>query len=230
MSVSYVLAGGSAHRIIAHAVRTSSLRNISLRHNRIAAAGTVAIALMIRDYPDVVSGNITPTSSAPTTPPMSPGVALPSPLPNTTSQLPPLVPSRPSGVLPPPRHPTQTLQPTYTPYIPRSRRGPSASAAPMGDPLSATGQPIPLITSSAQGGVTTRHSVPSSGSQGTHQDHGPSAALLDKVRALDALPRLGALRTLDLRGNDIRVRLECMTLEEHPLKCFRAGSLTLHKF
>ena len=38
-----------------------------------------------------------------------------------------------------------------------------------------------------------------------NHDHGPSAALLDKVRALDALPRLGALRTLDLRGNDIRV-------------------------
>ncbi|KIJ49254.1 hypothetical protein M422DRAFT_247057 [Sphaerobolus stellatus SS14] len=35
-------------------------------------------------------------------------------------------------------------------------------------------------------------------------DHGPSAALLDKVRALDSLPRLGALKTLDLRGNDIR--------------------------
>jgi protein phosphatase 1 regulatory subunit 37 len=34
---------------------------------------------------------------------------------------------------------------------------------------------------------------------------GPSAALLDKVRALDALPRVGALRTLDLRGNDLRV-------------------------
>lgn len=34
---------------------------------------------------------------------------------------------------------------------------------------------------------------------------GPSAALLDKVRALDALPRLGALRTLDLKGNDLRV-------------------------
>lgn len=37
--------------------------------------------------------------------------------------------------------------------------------------------------------------------------HGPSAALLDKVRALDSLPRLGELRTLDLRGNDIRVSL-----------------------
>jgi len=34
---------------------------------------------------------------------------------------------------------------------------------------------------------------------------GPSAALLDKVRALDALPRVGALRTLDLKGNDLRV-------------------------
>jgi hypothetical protein len=35
---------------------------------------------------------------------------------------------------------------------------------------------------------------------------GPSATLLDKVRALDALPRVGALQTLDLRGNDLGVR------------------------
>jgi hypothetical protein len=183
---------------------------------------------MIRDYPDVVSGGITPASSAPSTPPMSPAAIMPSPLPNTTGPLPPPVPSRPSGVLPPPRHPTQTLQPTYTPYIPRSRRGPPVSSATIGDPLSATGQPIPLITSSAQGGVTTRHSISSSGPQGL-QDHGPSAALLDKVRALDALPRLGALRTLDLKGNDIRVSLECVTLDEYPLKRCRPGSLTLPK-
>lgn len=39
-----------------------------------------------------------------------------------------------------------------------------------------------------------------------HHDTGPSAALMDKVRALDSLPRLGALRTLDLKGNDLRVR------------------------
>ncbi|KAI9465794.1 hypothetical protein BJY52DRAFT_1113105 [Lactarius psammicola] len=189
---------------LAHTVRTSSLRNISLRHNRISAAGAVAIALMIRDYPDVVSGGITPTSSAPSTPPMSPGAGLPAQLPSTTGQAFPTVPSRSGGVLPPPRHPTQTLQPTYTPYIPRSRRAPPASAAAIGDPLSATGHPIPLITSSAQGGVTARHPISPSATQGTYQDYGPSAALLDKVRALDALPRLGALRTLDLRGNDIR--------------------------
>lgn len=52
------------------------------------------------------------------------------------------------------------------------------------------------------------------GSAHTHDDKrnshihaGPSAALLDKVRALDSLPRLGELKTLDLRGNDIRVCL-----------------------
>lgn len=61
-----------------------------------------------------------------------------------------------------------------------------------------------------------RHSVisaPAAAAAGTgtgsHKDplQGPSAALLDKVRALDSLPRLGELRTLDLRGNDIRVSI-----------------------
>ena len=76
------------------------------------------------------------------------------------------------------------------------------------------GESVPLITSSAQGGITTRHLPPrlSNISITNHVKHapheqGPSAALLDKVRALDNLPRLGALRTLDLRGNDIRARL-----------------------
>ncbi|KAG1811092.1 hypothetical protein EV424DRAFT_1570860 [Suillus variegatus] len=63
--------------------------------------------------------------------------------------------------------------------------------------------------------IITHHLAPNTGPQrsegGLHpngtahrHDDGPSAALLDKVRALDALPRLGALRTLDLRGNDLR--------------------------
>ena len=63
--------------------------------------------------------------------------------------------------------------------------------------------------------MTTRHPIPAAPAElglavpgsGTLPRHnqGPSAALLDKVRALDALPRLGALRTLDLKGNDLRV-------------------------
>jgi protein phosphatase 1 regulatory subunit 37 len=190
----------------ARAVRTSSLRNISLRHNRITATGAVALALMIRDYPDVVPAT---TSTPPS--PSSGTIELASPPPTPTMSHPslpaPLSPNATKPVLPPPRHSPISPQTTYTPYIPRSRRG---VVPPSPNPLSSTGQPIPIITSSSQGGVTTRHLVPSGqDSQGSMPRHsqGPSAALLDKVRALDALPRLGALRTLDLRGNDLRVRL-----------------------
>lgn len=198
----------------ARVVRTSSLRNISLRHNKITATGggAVALALMIRDYPDVVpgSGTGTPGSPSPTTSPassifMSPP---PSPLPSSTN-LP--HPMRTGAVPPPPRHPSVLgPQTTYTPYIPRSKR---ATAAQHPNPLSATGQPVPIITSNSHGGVTTRHAAPGpaktdslsvNGVPGRYDD-GPSVALLDKVRALDTLPRLGALRTLDLRGNDLRV-------------------------
>ena len=76
---------------------------------------------------------------------------------------------------------------------------------------------VPVITSSSGGGVVVRHTVNGTvnagGVGGLHPakkgSGGPSAALLDNVRALDSLPRLGELRTLDLRGNDIRV---CYTI------------------
>ncbi|CAA7270344.1 unnamed protein product [Cyclocybe aegerita] len=220
----------AALETLCRAVRTSSLKNISLRHNRISASGGVALALMIRDYPDVVptplspvpsSSSATPSSSAassPTTsvsnlsiasPPATPTISSPSPL---SARVPGHNGSNSSisGVVslpPPPRHPPLGVQTTYTPYVPRARRG-RAPPTTATNPLSPTGQHIPLITSSSQGGVTMRHPVPNGGVPGAngvpHHDAGPSAALLDKVRALDNLPRLGALRTLDLKGNDLR--------------------------
>ena len=57
--------------------------------------------------------------------------------------------------------------------------------------------------------------------------HGPSAALLDKVRALDSLPRLGELRTLDLRGNDIRVREFTLNSRLPRLACCFHGNLNI---
>ncbi|KAG5637415.1 hypothetical protein H0H81_004673 [Sphagnurus paluster] len=214
---------------LARAVRTSSLRNISLRHNRINATGAVALALMIRDYPDVVPAGLaspassfsTPTSSAASSPTSSlsslPVASLPA---TPVTPIPPQsAPARAGPILPPPRHPTTTsLQTTYTPYIPRARRG-AARPPPTPNPLSPSGQQIPIITSSSQGGVTTRHPVhPHSAAPTTSQfeppsrhEAGPSAALLDKVRALDALPRIGALRTLDLKGNDLRASYNDMT-------------------
>lgn len=197
--------------VLARVIRHSSLRNVSLRHNRINATGAVALALMIRDYPDVVP--TTPNSS--TFPAHASIISSPpsSPIPPSAHLPPPSPVARTGPVLPPPRHPSSMPpQTTYTPYVPRARRG-VAAAQPL--PLSASGHPVPIITSSPQGGVTTRHLAPNTGPQrsegGLHpngtahrHDDGPSAALLDKVRALDALPRLGALRTLDLRGNDLR--------------------------
>lgn len=173
---------------------------------------------MIRDYPDVVPASATSTPGSPLTS-SSPSSSIfmsppPSPMPSSTNLPPPI---RTGPIPPPPRHPGASgPQTTYTPYIPRSKR---VSAPQPPNPLSATGQPVPLITSNSHGGVTTRHPAPAppktegvgvNGAPVRHDD-GPSAALLDKVRALDALPRLGALRTLDLRGNDLRVSRTCCT-------------------
>ncbi|KAJ7763033.1 hypothetical protein B0H16DRAFT_1718865 [Mycena metata] len=270
----------------ARAVRTSTLRNISLRHNKISPTGAVALALMIRDYPDVLAA---PTATSPSSTFLTNSYSHSSVPPSPTiaahhldhlrehhhpqayngggsgggsGNASPVLPTGPNsgiglglgglGALnsslahaqsqiqaqgqgqggkppPPPRHPVQTItaaQTTYTPYEPR-RRQQSANAG--------TGTGVgAVVASSVFGGVTARH-VPSPTSSspassiygGVHgygagdkerearearereaareeERDGPSAALLDKVRALDALPRVGALRTLDLRGNDLR--------------------------
>ena len=215
-----------AHSLAAHSVRKSSLRNISLRHNRISATGAVAIALMIKDYPDRFPSSSEngsgPPSPATSTSSLSFSSPPPTPIPQTrtlpTLTIPngaPPAPPKARPVLPPPRHPSAAPQTTYTPYIPRARRGASNGVPTPGNtnPLSASGKPIPIITSSAQGGVTARHPMPPPPSHPAHANergldttlkHGPSAALLEQVRALDNLPRLGALQTLDLKGNDIR--------------------------
>ncbi|KAF8154473.1 hypothetical protein B0H34DRAFT_660189 [Crassisporium funariophilum] len=203
----------AALETLCRAVRTSSLRNISLRHNRITASGGVALALMIRDYPDVVPAPLSPmpsgaSSSAASSPTLSiSSLSMVSPPATPTNTVASPLSARPGPVLPPPRHPPVGMQTTYTPYVPKARRG-RATPTTATNPLSPTGHHIPIITSSSQGGVTTRHPVPggpgNGNSDGTRHDGGPSAALLDKVRALDNLPRLGALRTLDLKGNDLR--------------------------
>lgn len=189
----------SALETLAHAVRDSTLRNISLRYNRVSAAGAVALALMIKDYPDTI-----PSSNV-----LSPSTLSPPPTPRhvpareISPQLPPSPLPKAGPILPPPRHPPKPATPTtYTPYIPRSRRNVIGPTSPMNNT-------IPIITSNSQGGITTaRHpstpQTPGFMPSTPTNHHGPSAALLDKVRALDTLPRLGALRTLDLKGNDIR--------------------------
>jgi len=182
-------------------VRDSTLRNISLRYNRVSAAGAVALALMIKDYPDTIPSSNMLSPSLSISPQSTP---LDTPTRESSPQL-PLSPLPTAGpVLPPQRHPPKPTTPTtYTPYIPRSKRN-------VIGPMSPRNNTIPIITSNSQGGITTaRHPqtslTPGLAPSTPTNHHRPSAALLDKVRALDTLPRLGALRTLDLKGNDIRV-------------------------
>lgn len=192
----------------------------------------------------------TPTTGSPPLTPSTLGRPLPSFQAQTrtspNAQNAPLPPPRAGPMPPPPVHPANApLQTTYTPYIPRRRAaaasGATASARALQyatrapDPLSPTGQQVPIITSSAQGGVTMRHPVPQP--PGKHatvpKDQGPSAALFVQVRALDALPRLGELRTLDLRGNDIRVSayLHAGALKNFlTLASIRMVSTTSHRF
>ena len=107
----------------ARTVRTSSLQNISLRHNKISATGggAVSLALMTRDYPDAVPA---PNVATPGTPLSSPASSLfmsppPSPHPSVTNIMPP--PTRMGPIPPPPRRPALAPQTAYTSYIPRSK-------------------------------------------------------------------------------------------------------------
>ena len=183
------------------------MQNISLRHNRVSAAGAVALALMIKDYPDTIPSSNTLSPSLSLSPPSTP---LDTPTRESSPRLPLSPLPRAGPVLPPPRHPPTATPTTYTPYIPRSKRSAIGTMSP-------TNNSIPIITSNSQGGITTARHPPMPSKPGftpptSINHHGPSAALLDKVRALDTLPRLGALRTLDLKGNDIRVSTPIETL------------------
>ena len=187
----------------AQGVRSSDLKNISLRRNRIGPLGAVALAIMIRDYPD----GATLTSLSPQ-----------------------------SNTLPSLQYapPTADRSPTPLPYAARRR------TVPKGDedaPL----PPIPLVISSAAGGVTSRilpegYKPPAppkhplvmpAGGNSAMQDSpfasfavnaasvegklshaetgGASMALQRSVRALDGVERIGRLLTLDLKSNEIRV-------------------------
>lgn len=207
----------AALEALAHAVRNSPLQHISLRNNRIAPPGAVALALMIKDYPDTVSAPMNGVSSAPASPSLG-NASLPlspPPTPRTFANS-PATAIRQSVI--PPSAPPQTTVPgtTYTPYIPRSKRASAISTvtASASANVDREEKQVPRFSTSQGGGITTRHLPPMqnqspsdvvNAATAAARHAGPSVALLDKVRALDNLPRLGSLKTLDLRGNDLRV-------------------------
>ncbi|ORY32099.1 hypothetical protein BCR39DRAFT_524149 [Naematelia encephala] len=194
---------GAVLESLAQGIRSSDIRNISLRRNRIGPLGAVALALMIRDYPDSAHAmtSLSPSFNS-----------------NLTA----------SQEVPP-----------YTPYVARTRRPRSPQPPPDSTPADYPAlPPIPLVVSSATGGITTR-TVPNGykppplpkhplvmpgGGNSAIQDAasfglnsatvegrlssadfgGASLALQKSVRSLDGVERIGRLLTLDLKGNEIR--------------------------
>ncbi|KAG8678457.1 hypothetical protein FRC08_017758 [Ceratobasidium sp. 394] len=152
--------------------------------------------------------------------------------PVTTPPPKPPAPSAPAGgPIPIPYVPRQTPLAVRLQNAARAAAGtpPPTSSAPVSRPgtgtrAAGTGpNAVTMITSSSLGGVTTRlPSVPStntnSGSATTGASGGggagmgasggvgggTSAALMDIVRSMEGVPKLGCLVVLDLKGNDLR--------------------------
>ncbi|WVQ98412.1 hypothetical protein IAU59_005535 [Kwoniella sp. CBS 9459] len=212
---------------LAQGVRSSDLKNISLRRNRIGPLGAVALALMIRDYPDsaLAMSSLSPSLSNNTN---SNAGYLHSPL---------IPPSSSPQASPRPSSPSPQAASTV-PYAARTRRThpPATSGANNNEERDLP--PIPLVVSSATGGVTSR-TVPEGykpppppkhplvmpgGGNSSMQDAGnfpvshttaegrmtaaelggASMALQRSVRALDGVERIGRLLTLDLKSNEIK--------------------------
>ncbi|OCF44763.1 hypothetical protein I317_01453 [Kwoniella heveanensis CBS 569] len=208
---------------LAQGVRSSDIKNISLRRNRIGPLGAVALALMIRDYPDsaLAMSSLSPALNNSTTsmhsPSLQPNNLEASPNPSSTFAAPPQ-----SGI----------------PYAARTRGTHPPATGSVTNNEERDLPPIPLVVSSATGGVTSR-TVPEGyrpppppkyplvmpgGGNSSMQDAGnfsvnqttaegkmtaaelggASMALQRSVRALDGVERIGRLLTLDLKSNEIK--------------------------
>ena len=194
---------GASLESLAQGVRNSSIKNISLRRNKISSIGGVALAIMIKDIPDAAL-QATQSSNPFSSPAPSASNGNPS---SSTSD----APAGPAT--------------TYSAYTSRRRQTqPTASPHDDGSDLKA----IPLVTTNSAGGVTKRTlpagytldtpdgsddeepPLPNRGATGgptaQQQQHMAAGASMmqTRVRSLDDVTRMGRLVTLDLKGNDLR--------------------------
>lgn len=168
---------------LASGIRSSELRHLSLRNNRIGPLGAVSLAVMIRDYPDTGALGALSGSGAELPYAARQRKALPE-LPPDDANLPP-VPSLSSTGGVTTRVDPEGYKPPPAPKHPLVMPGGGYSAMQESASFS--------VNSSA---VEGKLSTPEFG--------GASLALQRSVRALDGVERIGRLVTLDLKSNDIR--------------------------
>ncbi|KAH7338228.1 hypothetical protein B0J17DRAFT_661550 [Rhizoctonia solani] len=130
-----------------------------------------------------------------------------------------------AGMIPVPYTPRQTPLAVRLQNAARAAASQPSSPAPRGrappppmirtNPPARPGVPSPvtMITSSSLGGVTTRlppnppsnvSTAPSTGPPSATTGSRTSVALMDIVRSMEGVPKLGCLVSLDLKSNDVR--------------------------
>lgn len=188
-----------ADRGPASGVRSSDIKNISLRRNKIGPLGGVALALMIRDYPEgslLMSALSSNTSISPSPSLLSLDSAANPPYTPRTRRIPNAnfnahaVPGDESPLPPIPKVTSSAAGGITARTIPEGYKPPVASAPRSGSVLG------------LEGGVNV---TPVEGRMSGSESGGASMALQRSVRALDGVERIGRLLTLDLKGNEIRV-------------------------
>ncbi|GAA6044301.1 hypothetical protein JCM8097_006756 [Rhodosporidiobolus ruineniae] len=179
---------GGALEVLAQGIRTSQLKHISLRRNRINAQGAVHLAVMIRDYP--LSSSTSSTSDPTTT---TPSLSAPWSLPVLNGFQPHSHPALES--------PAMSINGAPGSYFERVDGANSVTAHQRPLPAPPSSSNARSSTDTDEGGVE-RPSNPAA--QAEREAWRLSEARLRLRKQVDELPRVGALLTLDVKGNDLR--------------------------
>lgn len=174
-------------RRAAQGVRTSQLKHISLRRNRINAPGAVQLALMIRDYP------LFSNSSSTTT-------AVSDSLPSHSTVSSPSLWGFTNGGSSTPSSASYEQPPSSFPFDSHSANSVTARQRPL---------PPPPPASGGREAEEERQDGPAAAEREAWR---LSEAKVRLKRQVEELPRVGALLTLDVKGNDIRVRSDAIFL------------------
>nr|ODN75708.1 hypothetical protein L203_06480 [Cryptococcus depauperatus CBS 7841] len=178
---------------LAHAVRSSNLRNLSLRKNKIGVAGGVAVALILRDWPDGAMSQLRSLIGLEGLNGMSASSS------DTLSYL-----SNTSGVI---GASTTGEKSQYAPKVKESHTVNSTSnTAPASNvSLSKTSTQLKEFQAEKDLPPTPASTVLESGSTPKMTQAGAtSMALAKSVKALEGVERIGKLVTLDLKGNELK--------------------------
>ena len=170
---------------LAHGIRTSGVKHISLRRNRITSHGAVALAILLRDFEGtglVVPSEGPEASPAPSTQ-TSPLLAPVADPPRDGSNS---VTARQGRSLPPPPPPKRVSNGPVVPLRPTEASRPPPIDPDHEEDASFGAERRPMLAAPVQ------------------TELGPVGDRM--LKQIESLPRVSALVTLDVRSNDIRVR------------------------